>query len=159
MFCLGKNRGTKPEPEVFGKTQEPPNPGLATGLVLPPVWYIIQQSKGDRIGVVENRFLDCVGGGQRRVAEFAVHYGLEWPGRLCTTNYYYYYYLPRDLHYYNTCVLCLFFNFLFFIIYFYLLFIFGVVLRCPNEVPLQVSHYNTLSMFIFAIFLGMFLIP
>ncbi len=24
------------------------------------------------------------------MAEFAVHYGLEWPGRLCTTNYYYY---------------------------------------------------------------------
>jgi hypothetical protein len=51
------------------------------------------------MGVVENPFLDCVGGGQRRVAErvaeFAVHYGLEWPGRLCTTNYYYYsYYLP-----------------------------------------------------------------
>jgi hypothetical protein len=50
------------------------------------------------MGVVENPFLDCVGGGQRRVAErvaeFAVHFGLEWPGRLCTTNYYYYYYLP-----------------------------------------------------------------
>ncbi len=47
------------------------------------------------MGVVENPFLECVGGGQRRVAErvaeFAVHYGLEWPGRLCTTNYYYYY--------------------------------------------------------------------
>jgi len=33
IIFLGGRTGTKPEPEVFGKTQEPPNPGLAL------VWY------------------------------------------------------------------------------------------------------------------------
>jgi hypothetical protein len=33
---FGGRTGTKPEPEVFGKTQEPPNPGLALVWLLLP---------------------------------------------------------------------------------------------------------------------------
>jgi hypothetical protein len=90
---LGEEPEQNPNPRFLVKVENRPTL-VWHWFGTPPLWYIIQQSKGDRMGVVENPFLDCVGGGQRRVAEFAVHYGLEWPGRLCTTNYYYYYYLP-----------------------------------------------------------------